>query len=56
MLRYTVVPGQGHSGLTWAIRQQPERRDELIAFRPGDLRRNMAAVVDGIAELAELDD
>jgi uncharacterized protein YndB with AHSA1/START domain len=52
-LRYTVVLGPGRSGLTWAIRQQPERRDELIAMRLDDLRRNMTAVVDGIAQLAE---
>jgi hypothetical protein len=53
LLRFSVVLGPGRSGLTWAIRQAPERRDELITRRLEDLRRNMAAVVAGIAELAE---
>lgn len=53
VLRFTVVLGPGRSGLTWAIRQQPDRRDELIAFRLDDLHRNMTAVVTGIVELVE---
>jgi uncharacterized protein YndB with AHSA1/START domain len=52
-VRYETVLGPGRSGLTAAIRERPERREALIAFRLDDLRGNMRAVVDGIAELAE---
>lgn len=53
IIRYETVLGPGRSGLTAAIRERPERRDVLIAFRLDDLRGNMRAVVAGIAGLAE---
>jgi uncharacterized protein YndB with AHSA1/START domain len=53
LLRYSVVLGPGPSGLTSAISRQPHRRAELIEWRLADLRRNMLAVIHGIAGLAE---
>jgi uncharacterized protein YndB with AHSA1/START domain len=52
VVRFETVLGPGRSGLTAAIRNRPDRRDQLIAWRLEDLRRNMRAVVDGIADLA----
>ena len=50
-LRYTVILGPGRSRLAWAMRQRPDRRNELIARRLDEHRDNMAAVVHGIADL-----
>jgi uncharacterized protein YndB with AHSA1/START domain len=53
VVRFEVVLGPGRSGLTWAFRRHPGQRDALIAWRLEDLRGNMQAVVDGIANIAE---
>lgn len=52
-LRFEAVLGPGPSGLTEAIRDHPQRRDAMIAWRLNDLRSNMQEVVDGVAALAE---
>lgn len=46
----TVTVGPGRSGLTWAIRQQPEREAELIAGRLAQFERAMTANLDELAE------
>ncbi len=51
-LRHHVHLGPGRSGLTWAIRNDPDNEVELVANRLASLRRNMQAVVDGIAAKA----
>jgi hypothetical protein len=47
------IVGPGRSGLTWAIKQDPDHEEEIIARRDAQHRTNMTAVLDGIKELAE---
>jgi uncharacterized protein YndB with AHSA1/START domain len=47
------IVGPGRSGLTWAIKQDPDREEEIIALRDAQHRKHMQAVLNGIKELAE---
>ena len=52
-LTFHRVVGPGRSGLTWAIKQDPDHEDEIIAARDAQHRKHMTAVLDGIKTLAE---
>jgi hypothetical protein len=47
------VVGPGRSGLTWAIKQDPDHEEEIIAVRDAQHRQHMEAVLVGIKALAE---
>jgi len=47
------IVGPGRSGLTWAIKQDPDREEEIIAYRDAEHREHMQAVLEGIKDLAE---
>jgi uncharacterized protein YndB with AHSA1/START domain len=47
------IVGPGKSGLTWAIKQDPENEEKIIAHRDAQHRKHMQAVLDGIKGLAE---
>ena len=47
------VVGPGRSGLTWAIKQNPDHEEEIIARRDAQHRTHMTAVLEGIKGLAE---
>jgi uncharacterized protein YndB with AHSA1/START domain len=47
------VVGPGRSGLTWAIKQDPDHEEEIIARRDAQHRTHMTAVLEGIKGLAE---
>jgi hypothetical protein len=53
VLRYHRVLGPGPSGLTWAIENDPDAEEEIIASRDEEQRENMQAVVLGIKALAK---
>jgi uncharacterized protein YndB with AHSA1/START domain len=46
------VVGPGRSGLTWAIKQDPDHEEEIIARRDAQHRTHMQAVLEGIKVLA----
>ncbi|MDQ0989320.1 SRPBCC family protein [Streptomyces sp. V3I7] len=52
-LRQVAEIGPGRSGLSAAIDRAPEREEEIMAFRLGELRTNMEATLGGIKSLAE---
>ena len=52
-LTFHRIVGPGRSGLTWAIKQNPDREEEIIARRDAQHRQHMQAVLAGIKELAE---
>jgi uncharacterized protein YndB with AHSA1/START domain len=52
-LRYRARLGPGESPTRQACLAEPEREHEILAERLGIHRRNMLAVVTGVAELAE---
>jgi uncharacterized protein YndB with AHSA1/START domain len=52
-LAFHRIVGPGRSGLTWAIKQNPDREEEIIARRDAQHRQHMQAVLAGIKELAE---
>lgn len=52
-LRFSAEMGPGPSGLTMAIRQMPDREEEIVANRLGEWTGNMQATLDGIKGLAE---
>lgn len=52
-LRQSVRVGPGRSGLSLAIDRWPDREEELVARRLGELRDNMEAGLRGIRALAE---
>ncbi|MCL1587912.1 MAG: SRPBCC family protein [Actinomycetia bacterium] len=52
-LSFHRVVGPGRSGLTWAIKQDPDHEEEIIALRDAQHLEHMQAVLDGIKELAE---
>jgi len=47
------IVGPGRSGLTWAIKQDPDHEEEIIALRDAQHRTHMTAVLQGIKALAE---
>jgi len=53
VLRQSVVLGPGPSGLTMAIKQQPDKEERIIERRLENLARNMQATIEGIKALAE---
>ena len=53
ILRYHRMLGPGPSGVTSAIKRDPDNEEEIIAARDEVHRQHMQAVVDGIKELAE---
>ena len=52
-LRQFARIGPGRSGVTLAIERAPEREEEIVAFRLGELRTNMEAMLRGLKALAE---
>ena len=54
-VRQTVQLGPGPSGLTRRIDELPDRRDDIIAARTGEHRRNMQATLEGLKSAAERD-
>ena len=54
-VRQTVQLGPGPSGLTRRIDELPDRRDDIIAARTGEHRRNMQATLQGLKSAAERD-
>ncbi len=52
-LTFHRIIGPGRSGVTWAIKQNPEQEEEIIAARDAEHREHMHAVLVGIKELAE---
>jgi len=53
ILTYHRKLGPGPSGITRMIEAEPEREEEIIAWRDELQSRNMQAVLDGIKSLAE---
>ncbi len=54
-VRQRVQLGPGASGLTRRIDELPDRRDDIIAARTGEHRRNMQATLEGLKAAAERD-
>ena len=54
-VRQKVQLGPGPSGLTSRIDELPERRDDIIAARTGEHRRNMQVTLQGLKAAAERD-
>ena len=52
-LRQSVRLGPGRSGISLAIDRDPAREEAIVAFRMGELRSNMEAMVRGVKALAE---
>ena len=52
-VRQKVQLGPGPSGLTRRIDELPDRRDDIIAARTGEHRRNMQATLQGLKAAAE---
>ena len=52
-LIYHRIVGPGRSGLTWAIKQDPDHEEEIIARRDAQHRKHMQAVLEGIKGIAE---
>ncbi|MFA3878614.1 SRPBCC family protein [Streptomyces sp. MMCC 100] len=52
-LRQEAVLGPGRNGVTLAVERRPDRREEILAFRVGELRAGMEKTLAGIKELAE---
>lgn len=44
-----VILGPGRSGLTWAIKQNPEGEEAIVAARLSQLRASMQATLDALA-------
>ncbi|NND02518.1 MAG: SRPBCC family protein [Acidimicrobiia bacterium] len=53
-LTYHRQLGPGPSGLTSAIKRNPDNEESIISARDAEHRDNMQAVVDGVKKLAEL--
>ncbi|GGS40116.1 SRPBCC family protein [Streptomyces griseoviridis] len=52
-LRQSVRPGPGPSGLTAAMAGRTEREPDIIAYRPGELRKGMRETLSGVRSPAE---
>ncbi|MGW7463397.1 SRPBCC family protein [Streptomyces xantholiticus] len=52
-LRQSVRIGPARSGVNLAIDRMPEREEEIVAFRLGELHANIEASLQGIKALAE---
>lgn len=52
-LEFSVILGPGSSGLTAAIESKPDREEQIIRHRVGDLRANMQRTVDGVKSIVE---
>ncbi|WP_308294981.1 SRPBCC family protein [Streptomyces sp. NK08204] len=52
-LRQAVVVGPGRSGLTKAVELQPDRAEQIVAFRLEELRSGMETTLREIKKLAE---
>ncbi|MFD7907560.1 SRPBCC family protein [Kitasatospora sp. NPDC059722] len=52
-LRHSVLIGPGRNGVTAAIDRWPDREEQIIEVRLGELRTGMTATLDGIKTLAE---
>ena len=52
-LQQSVRLGPGRSGISLAIDRDPAREEAIVAFRMGELRNNMEAMVRGVMALAE---
>ncbi|KNB53698.1 hypothetical protein AC230_03515 [Streptomyces caatingaensis] len=52
-LRHSVTIGPGTSYLTKMVEAEPEREEELVAFRLDMLERGIRATLDGVRKLAE---
>lgn len=52
-LRQSALLGPGPSGVTLAIERWPDKEEEIVAFRLGELRAGMEAALRGIKALAE---
>jgi uncharacterized protein YndB with AHSA1/START domain len=53
ILHYRAILGPGPSGLTDAIAQAPKHKDNIIAFRLNEHKRNMAATLQAVKHAAE---
>jgi Polyketide cyclase / dehydrase and lipid transport len=51
-LRHSVRVGPGRSGLSLAIDRMPEREEEFVAHRIGELRAGIGATLLGVKSLA----
>ncbi|MEV5551223.1 SRPBCC family protein [Streptomyces sp. NPDC052309] len=54
-LRQSVRVGPGRSGVSLAIDRMPDREEEVVAHRLGELRANIDASLRGMKDLAEAD-
>ena len=52
-LRYTACIGPGRSGVSMMVAREPQRRDDIVAYRLRQFERGMTATLAGIKALAE---